>query len=179
MFCSQDFRTKGGLYDQVKKRHPKAFVTGRDLFSSWVFNTADTTSLFYAFICELKVLASVAEPSPTHWFIKKLEQSGKLVRSYTQNIDGMERRVGIACSSLPVSATGGADFSRDKILNVQLHGDLHRLICRICKSRFDYTHERLKICKEGGVPLCPECGQRGEIVLSFVFRCSSSTRADL
>jgi NAD-dependent SIR2 family protein deacetylase len=34
-------------------------------------------------------------PSPSHRFIAELEKRGKLLRNYTQNIDGLERQSGI------------------------------------------------------------------------------------
>lgn len=34
-------------------------------------------------------------PSPSHRFIKRLEESGKLLRNYTQNIDTLEQMCGI------------------------------------------------------------------------------------
>lgn len=97
----QDFRSEEGLYELVKARYPAAVVKGKDLFSSGVFRSAETTSLFYSFAAELKDLASSATPSSTHRFIKKLDETGKLLRSYSQNIDGLEQRAGVICSSTP------------------------------------------------------------------------------
>ena len=34
-------------------------------------------------------------PSPSHRFISELEKRGKLLRNYTQNIDGLETHAGI------------------------------------------------------------------------------------
>lgn len=74
-------------------------VTGRDLFSSSLFRSAESTSVFYTFIAELKDIASRAHPTSTHQFIKKLDTTGRLLRSYTQNIDGLEKQAGLVCSS--------------------------------------------------------------------------------
>ena len=111
IFISQDFRSSDGLYNLVKARYPSTFVTGKDLFSSSLFRSPDSTSLFYSFIAELKLAVSAAEPSATHRFIKKLDDKGKLMRSYTQNIDGMEKRVGMKCSSSPDEPAGEEDVS--------------------------------------------------------------------
>jgi NAD-dependent SIR2 family protein deacetylase len=36
------------------------------------------------------------KPSPCHKFIASLEAKGKLLRNYTQNVDGLERKAGIS-----------------------------------------------------------------------------------
>ena len=48
-------------------------------------------------------------PSPTHFFIKLLENKGILLRHYTQNIDGLERIAGVNPDSL-VEAHGWFTF---------------------------------------------------------------------
>ncbi|CAG8848951.1 5201_t:CDS:2, partial [Gigaspora margarita] len=50
---------------------------------------------FYSFIGELKELTVNAEPTATHFFIKKLADMKKLKRVYTQNIDNLEELVGL------------------------------------------------------------------------------------
>lgn len=101
----QDFRSQDGLYNLVKARYPDIVLSGKDLFSSSLFRSAETTSLFYSFIAELKLSIDAVEPSKTHQFIKKLDEKGKLLRSYTQNIDGLERRAGLMCSSSTAEET--------------------------------------------------------------------------
>jgi NAD-dependent histone deacetylase SIR2 len=209
----------------VKARYPTAFVTGKDLFSSSLFRSPESTSLFYTFIAELKLAVSAAEPSPTHHFIKKLDEKGKLMRSYTQNIDGMEKRVGIRCSSTPDSAAtvaegssresspgmfagpssqassssaalqpfssqassfpsssqgsysptprrsssvvsssssaGGVTMDKKLTKNIQLHGDIHRVRCKVCSASYDFTDEYVEIFREGQAPDCPACEMRG------------------
>jgi NAD-dependent deacetylase sirtuin 1 len=48
-------------------------------------------------------------PSPSHYFIAALEQRGKLLRHYTQNIDTLEHTAGI---SRVVYCHGGAAVSQ-------------------------------------------------------------------
>ena len=95
----QDFRSADGLYNLVKARYPSTVVQGKDLFSSGLFRSPESTSLFFSFIAELKAAVDLVEPSRTHRFVRRLEERGKLARSYTQNIDGLERRAGVRCSS--------------------------------------------------------------------------------
>ncbi|KAJ2792950.1 NAD-dependent deacetylase hst3, partial [Coemansia guatemalensis] len=51
--------------------------------------------LFYNFMGELRNLVSQATHTPTHSFIKELDKHGKLLRCYTQNIDSLEKRIGL------------------------------------------------------------------------------------
>ncbi|KAL7417447.1 DHS-like NAD/FAD-binding domain-containing protein [Mrakia frigida] len=159
-----DFRSSDGLYNLVKARYPSTFVTGKDLFSSSLFRSPDSTSLFYSFIAELKLAVSAAEPSATHRFIKKLDDKGKLMRSYTQNIDGMEKRVGMKCSTSVVSSasSGGGGVTMDKKLtkNIQLHGDIHRVRCMVCSASYEFTEEYVEMFREGDAPDCPACQER-------------------
>ena len=43
----------------------------------------------------MKAIAETAIPSPTHQFLKRLADLGRLKRIYTQNIDDLELKVGL------------------------------------------------------------------------------------
>ena len=53
----------------------------------------ELTDIFYFFFKE--IYPGQFEPSPCHQFIRYLEDHGKLLRNYTQNIDTLERVAGI------------------------------------------------------------------------------------
>ncbi|KZT57871.1 DHS-like NAD/FAD-binding domain-containing protein [Calocera cornea HHB12733] len=105
-----DFRSSDGLYSLVKARYPSVVLKGRDLFDASLFRSPDSTALFYTFMAELKAAIDAAQPSRTHEFLKALDGRGKLLRSYTQNIDGLEQRVGIST----VSAAPGPGQSKEE-----------------------------------------------------------------
>ncbi|KAJ3159500.1 hypothetical protein HK101_001051 [Irineochytrium annulatum] len=67
-------------------------IKGKDLFDCRVFRDPASTSVFYSFMAELKAMADLAKHTPTHLFLKGLQEQGKLVRWYTQNIDCLESR---------------------------------------------------------------------------------------
>ena len=54
-----------------------------------------------------------------HWFIRLLEDKGKLARLYTQNIDGLDFQTGISSSKL-----------------VSVHGTMHSVHCEGCGADY-------------------------------------------
>ncbi|OWZ69827.1 hypothetical protein AYX14_04813 [Cryptococcus neoformans] len=149
-----DFRSEGGLYSLVKNKYPDAFFTGKDLFSAGTFANPRSTSIFYTFIAELFHCCASAQPTRTHHFIRKLEQKGKLLRNYTQNIDGFERRMGLE------SGGRGKGLKKKGTRNVELHGDLGRVRCVLCFSDFEACDEWVEMFREGEAPDCPACWKR-------------------
>lgn len=146
-------------------------LKGRDLFDASLFRDPSSTALFYSFIAELKSSVDNAHPSATHRFIKTLDTKGKLVRSYTQNIDGFEEREGLLCSSSEEarSSIKGKGKARE-VKNVQLHGDIHRVRCTVCSAEYPCSENYLAILREGSPPPCPECADRCESMTSFACR---------
>ena len=99
----------------MKQQYPNAVLKGRDLFDASLFRDPTSTSVFYTFISKLKQSIDNVSPSPTHWFIKTLDTKGKLLRSYTQNIDGLEERVGLLGSaSSEAKATESGEESEEQ-----------------------------------------------------------------
>jgi NAD-dependent histone deacetylase SIR2 len=144
------------LYSLVKSRYPTAFVKGKDLFSASLFNTPETTALFFTFIAELALLCKAARPTRTHQFIARLENKKKLLRSYTQNIDGLERRIGLE------SGGRGKGWKKIGTRNVELHGDIERVRCVKCMKDFEAREEWMEMLRAGEAPDCPACEGRSE-----------------
>ncbi|OAX42645.1 DHS-like NAD/FAD-binding domain-containing protein [Rhizopogon vinicolor AM-OR11-026] len=160
-----DFRSSDGLYALVKERYPDVVLKGRDLFDASLFRDPASTSIFYTFISQLKRSIDAATPTPTHRFIQTLDAKHKLLRSYTQNIDGLEERVGLCGSSSQQAKTTGkrkAKLKAKEVRNVQLHGDIHRVRCTFCSAEMPCTEEHLLAFENGKPPNCPECTSRSE-----------------
>lgn len=138
----------------VKDKYPDAFVSGKELFSSGLFNNPATTSIFYTFIAELSLACQAAQPTRTHHFIQRLENKGKLLRSYTQNVDGFERRMGIE------SGGRGNGLKKNGTRNVELHGDLGRVRCVLCFADYEARLDYVEMFREGEAPDCPACQER-------------------
>ncbi|KAF5390650.1 hypothetical protein D9757_002641 [Collybiopsis confluens] len=153
-----DFRSSDGLYNLVKFQFPDVVLKGRDLFDASLFRDSTSTAVFYAFISQLKQIIDQAQPTPTHDFLKVLESKGKLLRSYTQNIDGMEERVGLVGNTAYGKGEGkGKGPSLKQSRNVKLHGDIHRVRCQACSAEYPCTQEHLDFFTKGTSPDCPEC----------------------
>lgn len=76
------------------------------------------------------------EPSDSHRFLALLEQQKKLLRVYTQNIDGLEEVAGVSSKRM-----------------VYAHGSLQWATCCRCKRKVMATQIEESI-KQGEVPLC-------------------------
>ncbi|EIW70370.1 hypothetical protein TREMEDRAFT_16281, partial [Tremella mesenterica DSM 1558] len=151
-----DFRSPQGLYSLVKAKYPDQVVSGKELFSSSLFLNPSTSSIFYTFIAELSLQCQAAQPTKTHHFIARLETKGKLLRSYTQNVDGLERRLGLE------SGGRGKGLKKKETKNVELHGDLGRVRCVVCWKDYETREEWVKMFRDGDAPDCPTCQDRCE-----------------
>ena len=147
----------------MKQQHPDVVLKGRDLFDSSLFRDSKSTAVFYTFISQLKQSIDRVSPSPTHKFLKTLDTKRKLLRSYTQNIDGLEEQAGLVGSSseqAKVDKKGKGRLRTNQVRNVQLHGDIHRVRCTFCSAEFPCTSEHLACFDRGLPPDCPECTSR-------------------
>lgn len=170
--ATQDFRSSDGLYAIVREQYPGAVVNGRDIFDASLFRDPESTAIFYSFISRLKTLVDAALPTPTHHFIKTLDTGNKLLRSYTQNIDNLEGKVGLLSTSFSLweePLPGNRDESRperivhvqESVRNIQLHGNIQRVRCQTCGADYPFTAEHMKQFGRGSAPQCPECAERG------------------
>ncbi|KAF9006382.1 DHS-like NAD/FAD-binding domain-containing protein [Hymenopellis radicata] len=102
----------------------------------------------------LKKSIDVSEPTPTHLFLKRLDSKHKLLRVYTQNIDGLEERAGLAIATGPEG--------RQKQPHRSAHGDIHHLRCVLCSGDIVCSVEHIELFQAGLAPPCPDCTQRSE-----------------
>lgn len=163
----------------TKRRHVTSTPTklkGKDLFDARVWNDPNATSTFYSFIASLrtKIQEEVAEASQTHKLIRTLRDGGRLMRCYTQNIDGLERREGLVTdlarghgnkrrfmkkvykAPRPASISTGDEMDGGCEV-VPLHGDLDQLRCNICHATRKWTDEDTNLYLGGTAPSCLTC----------------------
>ena len=142
-----DFRSQGGIYDLVRRRFPE-LNDGQDLFDASLFRSQRTTQLFHTFIATLKDCVERAKPTLTHAFLKALDDGDKLLRVYTQNIDGLEAKAGLPSD---------LDAAQKDAKVVLLHGSLERVVCTLCESKHGFDRKFLRAFKRGSAPECPNC----------------------
>jgi NAD-dependent histone deacetylase SIR2 len=94
-------------------------------------------SIFYSFARQ--ILPSTTTYSPTHAFLRLLQDKNKLLRVYTQNIDNLEQLAGIR---------------EDKL--VQCHGSFATASCMRCKRQVCGDEIREDVM-HGEIPKCPAC----------------------
>ncbi len=128
-------------------------IRGKDFFDASFFHSEKTRPLFFKFIAELKEMCDVANPTLTHQFLKELVEEKRILRWYTQNIDGLEERVGLETSVTVKSTT-----QVKNIPVIGLHGTLGKLSCTVCKTSVEY--EQHEVLKEGSAPGCGTCKDR-------------------
>ncbi|OWB80471.1 hypothetical protein B5S32_g4751 [[Candida] boidinii] len=144
-----DFRSTTGLYQKVKNENFNRIVKGQDLFDISLFRHDFTIEIFCKFMESLYSKTILAQPTETHKFISYLNKHKKLIKCYTQNIDGLERQ----CNLLT-----GIESKNWKDLDVvQLHGDLNKLSCTTCFQTFEWDNENKAILRDGELPECPTC----------------------
>ena len=129
-----DFRSQDGLYNQ-EFDYPPETVLSHSFYKRH-------PSVFFDFYRK-KMIALEARPNRCHEKLAELERDGVLSSVVTQNIDGLHQRAG----------------SR-RVL--ELHGSVHRNICRSCGAVYDAAWIMARGHEDGrGVPVCPVCG--GEV----------------
>ncbi|KAH3666888.1 hypothetical protein OGAPHI_003338, partial [Ogataea philodendri] len=144
-----DFRSSDGLYNLAKRTDKQnTIVKGKDLFDISLFRDDESITLFCRFMQQLYARTCEARPTKTHWFIQRLKQHNKLLRCYTQNIDGLERHCEL---------NTGVDTNWKNLDVVQLHGDLNRLSCTMCYQTFAWDEENSALLQDGELPECPTC----------------------
>ncbi|KAL5463520.1 hypothetical protein EMCRGX_G032420 [Ephydatia muelleri] len=130
-----DFRSPGtGLYDNLQKYN---LPSPQSVFEIQYFRR--NPKPFFHLAREL--YPAQFKPTLSHYFIRLLAEKNQLLRSYTQNIDTLERRAGI-----------------NEDLLVEAHGAFHNAHCIDCGK--EYSHEFVRdLIFKGEIPMCtvPGC----------------------
>ncbi|KAG5190437.1 DHS-like NAD/FAD-binding domain-containing protein, partial [Tribonema minus] len=134
-----DFRSENGLYSMLGEYQ---LPSPQAMFDIAYFRT--NPAPFFKFAREL--LPGSYTPSATHRFIKALQDRGKLLRNYTQNIDGLEREAGVLPEHLH-----------------QCHGSLDTARCLRCEHRVPVSDIEAEI-RAQTIPMCKICNHPDGVV---------------
>ena len=92
-----------------------------------------------------------ASPTPFHHLLARLSKEGRLLRLYTQNVDGIDTSLPPLATEIPLPRKGPWPKT------VQLHGGLDKMACTKCNEIEDFDPEVF----DGPIPPeCPECAAR-------------------
>jgi len=133
-----DFRSENGIYARLGEYH---LPNPQCMFDLAFFK--GNPRPFFHFAKEL--LPGNFVPSPSHFFIGALHRHGKLLRNFTQNIDGLEKLAGV-----------------DDVALHQCHGHFDTITCThaACGHKGVLKDIRDKI-EAQEVPVCPVCKEAG------------------
>ncbi|KAG0380387.1 NAD-dependent histone deacetylase sir2 [Mortierella sp. AD032] len=144
-----DFRSKDGIYSRLSEFE---LDDPQQMFDLDFFR--ERPEIFYSFARE--IFPSNFTPSPSHYFIKLLEDNGKLLRNYTQNIDTLEQKAGIHSVLQCHGSFATASCVRCKN---QVQGD------EIKESIFKQEVAYCKVCKKPTPP--PKARKRSKAKFDF------------
>ena len=125
------------------------------LLSLWIakftfsLENNNTKGIHAQVVANLAKLSILASPTKFHYMLQDLNRKKTLLRCYSQNIDGLESKVG---------------FNMDSTLDlsnrcIPLHGSLHFLRCIVCASTHLLQNYHA-ILASGHFPLCSLCQQK-------------------
>ena len=121
----KDFRSENGLYN-MKAKYPVEYMLSSDMFYNH-------TEEFYDFYKNNLNCLNV-EPNITYYYLKKLEDVGKLKAIVTQNIDGLHIKAGNK--------------------NVyEIHGTIYENHCIKCNKSYSAEY----VFNSNGIPRCTKC----------------------
>ncbi|KAF4635805.1 hypothetical protein G7Y89_g2284 [Cudoniella acicularis] len=131
-----DFRSKGtGLYSKLEHL---GLSDPQEVFDINTFR--EDPHIFYSVAKD--IIPDHERTTPTHAFIHLLQQKGKLLTNYSQNIDNIESIAGILPEKL-----------------VQCHGSFATASCIVCK--YQLPGEKIfPDIKAGRIPRCDKCIER-------------------
>ncbi|KAJ1665995.1 NAD-dependent deacetylase hst3 [Coemansia sp. RSA 1813] len=156
-----DFRSSEGIFQQIQAAHGDTLASGRDLFdASVVFRSAATADIFYRWMTHLRRKCAEAQPGVVHRFIRQLADRGTLLRSYTQNIDGLERKAGLTVWDPYAPKSSDDHVPWQSAQSVPLHGSMDRLTCHLCSSSLHFPEHSRGAIVAGDE--CPDCRLRSD-----------------
>ncbi|KAM5504545.1 NAD-dependent histone deacetylase sir2 [Microsporum canis] len=133
-----DFRSKDiGLYSKLEHL---GLSDPQEVFDIEVFR--EDPSIFYSIAKD--ILPTEKRFSPTHAFIRLLQDKGKLLTNFTQNIDNIEGAAGILPEKM-----------------IQCHGSFATASCMDCKHQVP-GEELFDTIRRGEIPKCMRCQERSQ-----------------
>ncbi|KAL9104110.1 MAG: hypothetical protein Q9163_000912 [Psora crenata] len=142
-----DFRSSNGLFNTLKSDN-KLKASGKQLFDASVYQTDSSTSSFHDMVRTLSKVVEGAKATPFHHMLATLADEGRLMRLYTQNVDGIDTSLPPLRTEIPLPSKG--PWPR----TIQLHGSLKKMVCAKCRDLRDFDPE---LFDGPNPPQCTSC----------------------
>lgn len=147
-----DFRSSDGLFNSMKSN---VISSGKESFDfNKVYTSDERSNIFHDMIINLHKLSNETEPTDFHKMLNELSGQDRLVRLYTQNIDGLDTRLSNLTTKIPLK--------KPIPKTIQLHGSVEYMECNMC-SKLDKFNPQLFKSDEEIVPSCPQCKEFEEV----------------
>ncbi|KAI9722801.1 MAG: hypothetical protein M1828_004497 [Chrysothrix sp. TS-e1954] len=147
-----DFRSSTGLFKSLKAEH-NLKGSGKHLFDAAVYQDDTSTETFHDMVRSMSELTKAAKPTPFHQLLGRLAHEKRLLRLYTQNIDGLDTSIEPLRTEVPLPKKGPWPKT------VQLHGSLDKMSCSKCHRVSDFQSQFF----EESTPVeCQECAELDE-----------------
>ena len=138
------FSTVGGLYDRAKQKYRLA--DGKTLFTYNFYNRHRREA--DAFFSDIYLEALKAHPSVGHTVLSQLAKTGRMIRHYTLNIDGLAKQAGMDTWHPEDNPHG---------VTVEMHGSVHDLVCINCGDVVPLNIDTAKKLQAHTPVTCSQC----------------------
>lgn len=125
--------------------------SGKDLFDASVYKDDMATSSFHEMVSTMSRLTKDAKPTAFHHMLATIAQEDRLLRLYSQNVDGIDTSLDPLRTCVPLRKDSDSNkWPR----TVQLHGGLDHMVCTKCQ---DCTKLDPDLFSGSTPPLCSSC----------------------
>ncbi|GAB7363908.1 hypothetical protein MBLNU230_g4471t1 [Neophaeotheca triangularis] len=150
-----DFRSSTGLFTSLKSEH-KLKGSGKHLFDASVYKDDTSTSSFHSMVSSMSRLTRDAKPTAFHHMLATIASEDRLLRLYSQNVDGIDTSLDPLSTSVPLRKGESLKWPR----TVQLHGGLSKMVCSKCHEISDFDSD---LFSGPTPPLCSSCEEINDI----------------
>lgn len=144
-----DFRSSTGLFKSLKAQN-NLRSSGKDLFSANVYRDDNSTSQFHDMVRSLHRDTKAAQPTQFHHLVARLAKEGRLLRLYSQNVDGIDTSLPPLKTEVPLPMKAPWPNT------IQLHGGLEKMVCTKCATLSDFDPDLFDGADPPNCQMCEE-----------------------